>query len=288
MKLTNIYNLPQPIFDAVANDPYDKGDADYSVSGLLIPERINALRTQYIDELEEDVTDRIFSLIGQAVHHILERAERTALAEKRFYMQVGDKRISGKLDRFIIEQGKIQDYKVTSLWKIANGCPKDFEEQVNSYAELMRQNGFEVRLAEIVAMLRDWHKTRTLYDPSYPIHQVVVIPVRLWTSDQCQDFLADRIRRHELAKTQLPLCSDEDMWRNPDEYAVVKEGGKRAIRKYLTREEAEAHAKLGGDNYSVQERKGHPKRCEAYCNVSQHCSQFDAMKAIHSPQSRTE
>ena len=37
MKITNELGLPEPLVDAVRNDGYTKGNADFSVTGLISP-----------------------------------------------------------------------------------------------------------------------------------------------------------------------------------------------------------------------------------------------------------
>ena len=75
MKITNHFNLPQPLVDSVKSDEwYEKGDCDISVTQLIGPPQIRLLSEKHKDELEQDVTDRIFMLFGSAVHNILEKA----------------------------------------------------------------------------------------------------------------------------------------------------------------------------------------------------------------------
>jgi len=61
MKLTNNLRLPDPMVRAVGNDSYTKGDADISVTELLTPPQLRALRIKHHDEIVEDVSDRIWS-----------------------------------------------------------------------------------------------------------------------------------------------------------------------------------------------------------------------------------
>ena len=75
MNLTNKMNLPLAIKRAVENDPYDPSGSDISTTRLIAPPLIRYLEIKHKDEIEEDVSDRIWSLIGQSVHHIIERAE---------------------------------------------------------------------------------------------------------------------------------------------------------------------------------------------------------------------
>jgi hypothetical protein len=74
MKLTNDLSLPQPIVDAVAFDPYTQGDADISVTAMVAPVRQTTLLRFHDGELVEDASDRIWSMVGQVGHLILERA----------------------------------------------------------------------------------------------------------------------------------------------------------------------------------------------------------------------
>lgn len=70
--LTNRLGLPQAIVDAVKNDPYTKGESDISVTQLIQPPYQRKLRLE--TEVVEDVLDRIWSLVGQVGHGIVERA----------------------------------------------------------------------------------------------------------------------------------------------------------------------------------------------------------------------
>jgi len=82
-KFINPSNLPQPYFDAVVNDDYDAGESDYTPSSLLRPPYMSALHRQHDHELEIDVADRFFALMGKTAHKVLEEQEKgkDAIAE---------------------------------------------------------------------------------------------------------------------------------------------------------------------------------------------------------------
>ena len=85
MKYTNLSNLPKAIERAVENDPYES-NADISTTRLIAPPRIRVLQKRNWDLITEDVSDRIFSLLGQSVHHVIERAKtRQEISEKRLF-----------------------------------------------------------------------------------------------------------------------------------------------------------------------------------------------------------
>lgn len=278
MRITNRSNLPEAIVRAVMNDKYTRGDADYSVTGLLKPPRISALERMHADELEEDVSDRVWALFGQAIHSILERSEIEAIAEKRLYASINGVRVSGQMDRFVLKDGHLTDYKTTSVWKILKGTPTEYIEQENSYAELIRQNNAPITKMDVVALLRDWSKREALRNEFYPKTQVETIPIPLWPQAEAYDFLSTRIKLHESAKKDLPLCSDEDRWATQAKWAVMKKGRKSAVRLLDSKEAAEEMASSQKDGY-VEFRPGENKRCESYCAVAKFCSQYQALKA---------
>src|SRR6476620_11388527 len=126
MKILNRLNLPQPLVDAVANDNYTGGSSDYSTTGLLQPPRIAQLKRVHRDKLTEDVADMIWALFGQVTHSIIERAATKELVEKRLFMEIAGKTISGQID---IWQDKILwDWKTTSIYSGKDGPKQEWIE----------------------------------------------------------------------------------------------------------------------------------------------------------------
>ena len=72
MKLTNKHNLPQTFVNVLKRPTYSKGRANLSVTQLINSPKIVALTQRFQDELEEDVSDMVWSLFGSAVHAVLE------------------------------------------------------------------------------------------------------------------------------------------------------------------------------------------------------------------------
>ena len=127
MKLTNKYNIPREIVRSIENDSYDMGDADISVTGLLKPPRISLLSKINEDKLEADVSDRIWILLGQATHTILERANENyddTDIERRMFIDIEGWRVSGQADSFSLAKNTLRDYKVTSAWSVVFASSK--------------------------------------------------------------------------------------------------------------------------------------------------------------------
>ena len=71
--VTNVHGLPEALVPAVTNDPY-VGGGDISVTKLIDAPQVRALTRKHHDKLVVDVSERIWALLGQGVHTVLERA----------------------------------------------------------------------------------------------------------------------------------------------------------------------------------------------------------------------
>jgi hypothetical protein len=277
-KLTNKYGLPEAIARAVAHDEYSRGDADISVTQLVAPPRLVALYEQHKDEIEEDVSERIWVLLGKAIHKILADAGEDAIVEERLYTEVFGWKVSGQFDSLSIahlgrDVYKLTDWKVTSAWAVRDGVKPEWEAQLNLYALLLERAGFTISALRICAILRDWNRYELQRSPNYPPLPVVEMAVPLWSLDQQSLYLHRRVQQHQRAQEgELPLCDDLDRWAKPAKWAVVKKGQKRALRVFDTEREAfEMAATVGAE---VEFRPPTYPRCENYCPVAQWCSQW--------------
>src|SRR3990167_3243952 len=180
MILTNELGLPGPIVEAIAADDYDPGDSDITVTRLIAPPRAVALARQHAGELVEDASDRIWALMGQAIHTILERAAPAVgrIVERRFYATVEGQRLSGQVD--LIEGGTLSDYKMMSVWEIIHGLKSEKVQQLNVLKWLAEQNGIEIRKLQIVGILRDWSKSKAATTSDFPKRQIAVVNVPMW------------------------------------------------------------------------------------------------------------
>jgi hypothetical protein len=284
MILTNRLNLPSSIVNAVSRDPYTKGDAHISVTGLIGSARKRVLEVMHGDQLTEDVSDRIWSLMGQITHGILERADREAWTEERLYIERHGWRISGQFDRVLLEQGLLQDYKLTSTYSVKDGAKPEYEAQANLYALMLREHGYTIERAQIVAVLRDWQKSKALHDMAYPQAPVAVIDVNLWPVDLVESFILVRLKAHGDAQHVLPYCSPEERWERPAKFALVKEGNKRATSLWDSYDEAEKALYVAQNGkpgtFRIDERPAEPIRCAQYCSARPVCKQADELLKV--------
>jgi len=267
--ITNVHGLPQSIVAAVTADPY-VGGGDISVTKLIDAPQIRTLMQKHKDEITTDVSERIWSLLGQAVHTILERAalrQEGMVAEDRLYATVSGWQLSGKFDVMHMETGVLSDYKVTTVYKLQN--IDGWTQQLNVLRWLAHQNSIPVNQLEIIAILRDWKKGEAERKPeSYPQTPIVRVEIPLWTLEEAEEFIIDRVQLHQYAQSGRPIhCTDEERWYTGTQYAMMKDGGKRALKLYDERPEEVP------EGHYVQERPGEYRRCASYCEVRAFCPQ---------------
>lgn len=296
MSFTNKHNLPRPFVNLFGKQQYSKGEAHLSVTEMIGSPRISILKQKHASSIQEDIVDKFWALMGTNIHKILEGgADAEHLTEERLYTKVDGWTISGGIDLQRINEKSVDilDWKFVSVLSATSTKP-DWERQLNCYAWLVRRvKNVEVRKLEIVAILRDWQKSRTAYERDYPPAPVITIPIPLWPDKTAENFVLDRVRAHKDARRadiwgeDLPECSDEERWGRKESFAVHKRGSGRATRVFSDNKSAEEYA--AGKNasssvgeYEVQRRPGTPIRCSGnYCGVAPFCDQWGRDKALY-------
>ena len=269
MNITNQYGAPEIFIKAIEGDPYDMGDADISVTGLIQPPQIARLRKEHEDKLSTDVSDEIFKLLGSGVHAVLERHGGDNAEQRYFAEHTYGVKISGAID-LVEDNGAVTDYKVTSVFTTQRALKADWESQLNLYAWLLDQNDIEATSLTIVAVCRDWIKSRVGKYGDYPASPIVVIPVPLWSAERRQRFVDRRVETHTQEKT-IP-CTNEERWAR-GAYQVV--GGRGRPKKFDTLPEATNYVnKQKTGVFSVVDTNATYVRCESWCDVSQFCPQW--------------
>ena len=286
MKITNKFNVPETLVALATRDYYTKGKSDYSVTEIISPPRIQRLRRKHFEEIEQDVSDMLWMLLGTALHVVAERSEVSGHTnEERLSAGINGIILSGAIDLQKDEADgvTITDYKFTSAWALMNDKP-EWEQQQNIYKYLVeRVKKKPVKGLKICALIRDWSRRDAQNKPDYPQAPIQVIDIPMWTFDRTEAFIKERVEMHRDSKVsadwgdELPLCSDEERWLRPTTYAVKKDGRKTAIRVFDTQDEADALLKEmpEKDKGFIEIRKGEAVRCTGnFCGVSQWCNQF--------------
>ena len=293
MKYVNNFGLPEGLANFVVSDEYNIGEADYSFSNLISPPQLRRLTKLHFNDIEIDVADQLWLMLGTAFHKLIAEAENHIIlpdsdkekeVEKRFYMNVGGYIISGQMDKFAIYNSIIEDYKITNMYKVLKGDLSDWHAQLNVYNLLLIANGYKPKAAKINAILKDWSlKDKANYGEDFPLKPFKVIDIHLDNPLDTLAYVIERIKAHEAVKniddpkklSELSPCSEKERWGRPDKWVVKKLGGKRAVPNGTFDNEADAKILKAdkGDGYIVEYVPGRSIRCESYCPVSQWCYQ---------------
>jgi len=306
MKYTNKYGLPAPFMKAAIsiNEEYVKHEGVFrSNTGLIKPAQCATLENRYWDKLVTDVSDLVWIVLGKATHYILENVPGQNLLreETLFFDMVVDKvtyTIQTTLDLYDLTTDRLTDWKTTSVYSVTGKRIKDdWDAQLNIQAHALRVHGYEPKLLDIVAILRDWSKKKAIVAGysrwnEYPDVQVKTVHGKLWIPDKVVSYIAGRIRLHQWAEllddddlaSAIP-CTPEERWEKPAVYAVKKKGRKNSVRNLKSEGEALKYIRDKGwhnnPDYTVQVRPGESPRCQYYCDVQEYCHQWAKMKGAY-------
>ena len=282
--ITNNFNLPQFVVDALTYSDYSRGDSDISVTQLIDSPRIAQLQKQFADQQSRDAVDFVWSRFGTSVHTMFEESLKGSdvITEERLFTETQGWKLSGAIDaQEVTPDGVIiSDFKVTSVWSVVYD-KTSWHKQLNVYAYLVRKaKGQAVKKVQIVALLRDWVRRKAEEGGDYPSAPIVIIDIPLWSDEEQDDYVESQMKAHiEAANTETDLihCTSEEMWEKATVYAVMKKGRKSAVRLFSSEAEANERVAKEGDNHYLEIRKGEKTRCtQDWCGVSQWCDQFQA------------
>ena len=108
----------------------------------------------------------------------------------------------------------------------------------------------------------------------YPKAPVQIVDIPVWKDEDVEAYIKERVKLHKKSKLlsdigdELPLCTDEERWKKPTKYAVMKKGAKRAVKLFDDLDTANtvcAENNKEGSFY-VEKRVGEAIRCTGnYC-----------------------
>jgi len=279
-RITNIHNLPEELVRAVTPRPRKRPNDVYLTEATGWTDLVFYLRRNYDDQIVEDASDRLYALLGSAVHYIIEpHAGKDALAEERMEIPLLGFNLVMRPDLW--RDGVLVDWKVTSVWSYLLGEKEDWGNQLNGYAWGFWEHGFETKKLLVQAIFRNWERRKAMYDKDYPPIGFASIEYPLVPYEETKKVITAKLMsfRRVLEGYVPEVCPDKYRWYKPDTFAVRKKGTKRALpggAKFRSREEAEAwliqkEAKQPKLKLEVDHRKGEYTRCRLYCSARMVC-----------------
>lgn len=273
MMITNKHNIPEALYNVIVKNIFKPTNDYLRVTELINPPLVKQLTIEHWDEITVDVSDYLFSVLGQAVHFILEGGmPDSALGEERLkweHPKFGV--LTGKSDLY--HNKGIEDWKITSVFSFQLGLKKEWEAQLNVYKFLWEQNHFPVDTLRINAILRDWVRSKAKFDSDYPQIPFLTLAVNTWSEQEIFDYVMERFTVHSLKPVE---CTPHEKWEKPTTYAVKKGGNKRATKVCATGEEAKTYIDNIKDEkvktlMEIEVREGECTKCADYCTPREFC-----------------
>lgn len=309
MAYSNKRQVPLTMAVWLARDTYDKNPTYISGSQLAMSDRQIVL--SYRTDPVEDLADLFWARMGNAINEGIDQAwlaedlmgriraagfspaadyevnpvtptdgkiqvyiqKRYNEAHPRFSGQI----LSGAPD--IILGGRLIDYKSVTTFGFEKKVSDDYMWQLTTYRYLARDLIWD-DTATIQFIIKDWSRTRAEKDPEYPQSPFPTMLVRIGTPEECLERIVTRLARlKELMsadQSEIPLCTDDELWLDPPKYAYYKNPlalpSARSTKNFDTMGEAQVYMVQVGNVGRIDTRKGEPKACD-YCKAATICNQ---------------
>lgn len=304
MILTNVYNLPQQVYDLVAKDvlghPYDDEIVDFKekieqgkfhqirVSELINPPLVRTLKNRYkgSDDMVVDASFYLVMIWGTLMHALLEGPDTETRKHERKVVREYELddgtvvQLCGTIDQTDTDEIiEISDNK-TCVAKNSGYDDKDsYVHQLQTYSEVggFLDDGRRVQL-KLRYFIKDF-SPKSAGKPLFPRSQKLYPPCPYYESlvptapqEQVRQYIKSRINDH--LQNPERVCTPSE--RNFDckvEYAVMVKGRDRAVKLCSTEMEAQdLIEQMPADKRSLAfvEIRG-DMRCKWYCEVVTVC-----------------
>ncbi len=279
MFISNPRHYPKFLVDVVKqeNANYSKGDADYSVTELIGSPLPRILAKRHEHELTVDIDKQLFMFFGSMAHAVMERAKMdyVKFMEKRMFVKIGDKTVSGQLDVVYEEDGKLRLDDVKFCGKKHNYEPplRSWIRQANAYRYMLHKTeGILVDELGILAFFRN----STMFDA-----KCKRLPIKPFALDKVEEYLGKQVALHVLCDSDLcskiPECTPDDRWCTPEHWVIKgTPKAKSCLPKTQCDSEEDAVEMLSTklDKYPdaiVEHRPETNMKCDQACSVANYC-----------------
>lgn len=312
MKFTNKTGIrSQALVDALCDDDYDltkRPDNVWSCTEIIGSPKIAVLKRRHWDDLVVDASDRLWSMMGSAMHSVVEHKiatkSRERLSEERWVLRVpirggdwncwfldkgqkiedqswykkDDYYVSGRMDTYDAEEKSLEDYKFTSAWTfVYNSREEEWTAQLNMNRFAVELAGFQVEKLRIGGLLRDFDKKKVGSD-NYPSGSIVEKSIRILPDDEIKAYILDRVSLHflmlERSDYAIPECTEEERWYRAGKYALMKKGKKRAEKLFPETPDGKVEAEHMCRQMNDVSEKGSPFYIEPRPGEDKRCHDY--------------
>jgi hypothetical protein len=317
LKYTNKKNIPLAFAVLLATNRYDVKTGSKTISATTLQKSIReivlSLRSQ--SSGSQDISERIPSTIGTAIHTALEDAwlnPYEALAslgfdnwkdvvinplqedleyyfnkyknfipvyvEQRVEKEINGWTISGKYD--LIIDGEIQDLKNRKAYAYKHSSNKEKDILQGSIYRWLNPDIVTSDVMKIIWNITDWSEIESLKDPNYPeqiFHQNLILK----SIEDTKQYIKNKLNQIQFyldnPEIELPECTPEELWMSKSKWKYYKsKNAIKATKVYEDSVTAWTQYHKEGSSGKVVEFKGKAKYC-SYCSATTSCKQFQQL-----------
>lgn len=311
MRYTNNHNIPLALAVFLATDDYDYQPNTISATSLLKSTRQLVLSTRLqAEDMLIDVSNLVSARMGTAIHTAIESAWTNpskalkllgysdAIANKivinpdnptkdqlPVYMEIRNTKnilgynITGKFD--FVAEGRVQDFKSTSVYTYLNQTNKEKYSLQGSIYRWLNPDKITKDVMDIHFIFTDWSKKDALANKDYPPNRVHTQRIPLLSIEDTENFIKNKLNNlkkySDTPEQELPLCTDEELWRKETIYKYYKNpDSQRSTKNFTNKQDAMLRLVQDGSVGVIKEVKGQVVACK-YCQVANICTQKDRL-----------
>lgn len=207
--------------------------------------------------------------------------------EQRLTRELMGFTIGGKFD--FCAEGVLVDFKSTKTYTYSHQTNADKYPLQGSIYKWLAPDIVDAPYMEIQYLFTDWKAIEAKRDPkNYPPQPAMTQKFTLKSVNDTERWIKDKLimlkKLHDKPESDMPLCTDDDLWRKPTVWKYYKnpakatEKGARSTKNFDTQMEANKRYIDDGRVGKVVEVKGTVTACK-YCDVCIICEQKDAYLA---------
>ena len=202
--------------------------------------------------------------------------------EQRAHKKVGKYTISGKFD--FVGEGRVEDFKSTGVYTAMNNTNDAKYILQGSIYRWLNPDLITKGEMAIQFIFTDWSAMRARTDENYPKQRIQQRILPLKSINEIDAFINNKLNQidkfMDAPEADIPLCTDEDLWRSAPVFKYYKNPAKttRSTKNFDTRQEAYVRMAEDGGMGIVIEQPGTVTACK-YCQAFSICTQKDALIA---------
>ncbi len=198
--------------------------------------------------------------------------------EQRSHKDIAGYTISGKYD-FVIE-GRVEDFKTTSTYTYINKSNDEKYKLQGSIYKWLNQDIITEDTLAIQFIFTDWSAIKAKTDPKYPNSKILEYILPIMSVEETERYILNRLRDLDkyisADESDIPACSDEDLWRRPTVWKYYKNPASRtrSTKNFTNSMDANDRLATDGSVGTVVKVTGEVVACR-YCPALNVCKQKD-------------